>query len=191
MANYGVKANPAIRPTGPVTDTDVEAIRDCFRRGLGVADTARELGLSSAQVSHTKKVNGLTSEPKQDNTLAVEAFAVKARRVRKESYDRMAEIDELMGGNLVKILKGEIRHKMVLRGMGGMEEFEEVDGIPSRDARELVTAIAQNRLAMGKIEEKEEDGGQARALSVLDKFITAVTTAAGAMPDVRPGLIQE
>lgn len=194
MPSGGVKPNPSIRPVGPVTPADVENVRESFRLGLGVADTARKLGLSTNQVTRVKRDHGLTSTrgvPQEVAAQATEAFSVKARRNRQARYERLQAIDELVSGKLLKVLAGEEKHMTILRGAMGMEGLEEVDAIPSRDLREVMTAIVQNHLAQAKIEDKEEDGGQARALSVLDKFIEAVGSAAQGMPEVRPGLIQE
>lgn len=196
MANYAIKANPEIRPLGPVTDADVGDIRECFRLELGVRDTARKLGLSQAQVVAAKKKHGLTSTPppehQQTHTQAAEAFATKARRNRQSRYDDYSEINELSRGKLLAVLRNEVKHKTILRGAMGMESQVEVDQIPARDLREWANALVQLEVALVKIEDKEDDSGQTRALSMLEKFTEAAAViAGGTLPAPREGLIQE
>lgn len=195
MANYAIMANEEIRPKGPVTEKDLEDIRECFRQGLGVRDTARKLGLSQAQVTNTKKKHGLTSVPPPEHLNpagAAEAFATKARRNRKSRYDDYSEINELSRGKLLAVLRGEQKHLTILRGAMGVERQEQVDEIPARDLREWANALVQLEVALVKIEDKEDDSGQTRALSMLEKFTEAAAAlTGGALPTPREGLIQE
>lgn len=194
MANYAIKANPQIRPLGPVTPKDVEDITQCFARGLGVRDAARELGLSQAQVTAAKSKHGLVSglvDPKTNPAQATEAFATKARRNRLQRYEQITKIVDLASEKLIRGFEQK-EWATVLRGVQGIESVEIVEDIPSRDLREYVTAIAQGHLSAAKIEDKEDDGGQTRAMSMLEQFVEAAKMVNGQhLGAPREGLIQK
>lgn len=194
-----IQANPDIRPIGPLDEAkDKPVLLELFASGLGVRDTARKSGLSQNQVSRAKKIWGLTSTPPPENrdpSAATEAFATKARRNRKARYDDYSEINALSRGKLLQVLRNEVKHKTILRGAMGMESQIEVDEIPARDLREWSNALVQLEVALVKIEDKEDDSGQTRALSMLEKFTEMATTLVSggpvSLPEPRPGLIQE
>lgn len=192
MPSQGVKANPAIRPLGPVTPADVDAIRDCFRRGLGVADTARELGLSTGQVSDAKGKHGLTAEFKatQGQIAATEAFSLKARRQRHERRDRIIAINQKILDDLESDLRsGQV--VTILRGVQGIESEVIVEKIPARDLRERLAAWNLTEAQIQKLDALEDDQGLARGLSMLETFTEAAGRIAGALGTPREGLIQE
>lgn len=193
MPSGGVKANPAIRKIGPTSPADVENVRECFRLGLGVADTARKTGLSTNQVTRIKRDNGLTSKPPANSAQLTEAsrkFSDVARTHRKSRYEAFAETFDLLNAQNLAVLKGERKPKTVLRGAMGLEEMREVDEFPARDLRDRLVSLAQLDLSMGKIEDKENDGGLTEAKSTLDKALEIAQTIL-ANSTVRPGLIQE
>lgn len=192
MPTGGVKANPAVRPIGPVTPKDIDDIRDCFRRGLGVADTARELGLSAGQVSDAKGKHGLTAEFKATagQVAATEAFSLKARRQRHERRDRIIAINQ----KILEDLETDLRSGTVitiLRGVQGIESEVTVEKIPARDLRERIAAWNLTEAQIQKLDALEDDQGLARGLSMLETFTEAAGRIAGALGAPREGLIQE
>lgn len=194
MPTGGVKANPAIRKPGPITEAEKDAMRDLFAQGLGVADTARKLGLSAGQVSHWKNKLGLTAESKATSgqALATEAFAQKARRERHARRDRWQKIWELAADELEHDLAAGNQATTILKGMGGIETEVLVDKVPARDLRERFAALNLAEVALQKIDALEDDQGLARGLSMLEKFAQAATDlAAGTLGKPREGLIQE
>lgn len=196
MPTNQVQANPAIRPKGPVTPKDVADIVECFAQGLGVADTARKLGLSTNQVTRAKKEHALTSKPPANADQlkqASEAFSAKARRHRHERYDRLQKITDKMLSDLEEDLFATGRTVItVLRGVQGIESEVRVEKIPARDLRERIAAYNLSEGQLQKMEALEDDQGLARGLSMLEKFRQAAEVlAGGTLPPPREGLIQE
>ncbi len=193
MPSGGVKANPAIRPLGPVTEHDVERIRECFADGHGVGETARMLGLSQNQVTQAKKKHGLTSKPPPNAAQLADAsrsFATVAKDHRRKRYEAFAETFDLLNKQTLDVLQGHKKAKTVLRGVAGIESMEDVEEFPARDLRDRLVSMAQLDLSMGKIEDKEDDGGMTQAQSTLEKALE-IAQAVLAQSTPRPGLIQE
>lgn len=191
MPSNMVKADPAIRPLGPITEADKQGLLDANRLGLTSKETARKLGLSENQVTAGRKRWGITSEPKPYQKQASEAFATRARKDRHARYDRWASIFEKIAGQLDADLTPGNQSKTILKGAMGVESEVLVDNVPARDLRERIAAGNIAEVQLQKIAAMEDDQGLARGLSMMEKFFEAAEKVSGRGPAPREGLIQE
>lgn len=182
MPNYNVKPNPAKRKAGPMTEAEKQTARDLLAAGKPVTAVAREIGVGMSTISRLRKIEGLSAIPIHDNRAGSRAFARQAAVARNERLAGMDEIYRLQQDKILKVLRGEAKYRTILKGAMGVELEVDLDFIPPADLRSEISALATLDTSINRNDDKADDGGQARAKSMLDMVLQGIAKAAVAVP---------
>lgn len=164
----------------PITDAELEAIRQHHAAGLSLNRTAKELGRAPSSVRLASKRLGLSWDRSKTEK------AVKARQV-----DMAAERAELAADLLqdAKRLREQMWQPAVVFAFGGRDgDYSEhrVTEPPAADKRTLMQASTAALTAHLRLVDHDSDGGVAEARSVLDGFMDAVARRANELGAVDP-----
>lgn len=180
---------PKRKPGQPVTDAEKAQVRELIAAGRTHRQVMQEVGLASSTLSSIKKSLGLVTPIVNPGQRAgVEAYARNAAAKRMERQAGLDEMYRLREKRLLDALNGRAKYQTTLKGAMGVELEVELDFIPAADWRSEVQALANIDTAINRNDDRADDGGLARAQSMLAKVMEAVS---GAELVPRPGLIEE
>lgn len=163
------------KPGSPMTDAEKALARKLLADGVSVAETARRIGVGSNAISRFRKIEGLGAVPAHDNTAGTQAFKRDAAAKRAE---RTALLDELFA-HQAKYLRAvqlkQEKYKAILKGAMGAEDVVELDFIPAPDWRSETTSLSVLATAIERADDKADDGGLARAQSMLTMILQGLS----------------
>ena len=192
MANdggkYSVRTSPD-RPKGkPLTEAEKKLARGWLSESVSVSEVARRIGVGVSTISRLRKVEGLGAVPAHDNSAGTQQFKRDAAARRAQRQAAFDELFELRQTALLKVLRGEGKYKTLVKIPGGGEITEQLSFIPAADLRSEMAVLAQLDQSINRNDDRADDGGLARAQSMLQMVLQAAT---GAADRVRPGVIEE
>ena len=185
MANRNVKTSPD-RPKGkPLTEAEKKQARTWLADGVSVSETARRIGVGTSTITRLRKREGLGSVPLVDNTAGTQQFKRDAAAKRAQ---RQAAFDELFEWRL-KILtdvKNGGKYKTLVKIPGGGEITESLSYIPAADLRSEMAVLASLDQSINRNDDRADDGGLARAQSMLTTILRGLTANP---PQIEDGVI--
>lgn len=192
MANEGgkhsVRTSPD-RPKGkPLTEAEKKQARKWLSEGVSVSDTARRIGVGVSTITRLRKREGLGAVPAHDNSAGTQQFKRDAAAKRAQRQAAFDEIFQLRQTALLRVLRGEEKYKTLVKIPGGGEITEALSYIPAQDLRSEMSVLSVLDQSINRNDDRADDGGLARAQSMLQMVLQAAT---GAADRVRPGVIEE
>lgn len=189
MASRAPQANPSKRkPGAPLTEAEKARIRELVAKQVSHSDICRELGIGSSTLSRFKTKEGISTVPVVDTSGATAGWKRDANKKRQERQAAMDELFEWRVGVLRDVRTGKGKYKALVKIPGGGEITEHLTYIPAADLRSEISVITQLDQAINRNDDRADDGGLARAQSMLQMVLLAATGAAG---KTRAGVIQE
>lgn len=187
MANRSVKLDPTKRkPGAPLTDSEKNLIRKLIAEGATHSAICREVGIGSSTLSRFKVKEGLTTDPVVDTRPAQAGFKRDANKKRAERQAVFDELFQARADYLRAVIKGEQKYKTLVKIPGGGEITEQLSYIPAQDLRSEMSVLANLDQSINRNDDRADDGGLARAQSMLQMVLHAAT---GAAAQVRDGVI--
>jgi len=181
-AKYNAKPDPTKRtPGAPLSEDEKARIRQLITEGKTHRQICDELGIGTSTLSRFKKIEGLQTPVLHDNSAGTQAF--KRDAAAKRAY-RLGAKDELFKARaeyLLAVMRGERKYKTFQKIGGGAETVVELDWIPAQDWRSETSALGTLDTSINRNDDRADDGGLARAHSMLD---TVMRVVAGAVIDV-------
>jgi hypothetical protein len=178
-----------------ISTTDIQK---CFEAGLGVSETARQLGCTKGAISKRAKSLRITLNQKTSkdvvlfhagDIVAKEIDAVQ--QLRKINSHANELLDLLMRWNrgddeALRILEGQVRKVKVGRG----ENAQEITEYRMKDPRELALKAMQE--IRGQIQLQFEIFSKLYDMESVAEFQEAILTTIGEVePDVRKRIIEK
>ena len=186
VTNRNVKTNPD-RPKGkPLTEVEKKQARAWLAEGVSVNEIARRIGVGSSTISRFRKVEGLGATPAHDNSIGAQAFKRDAAAKRANRQAAFDELFELRQTSLLKVLRGEEKYKTLVKIPGGGEITEALSFIPAQDLRSEISVLSVLDQSINRNDDKADDGGLARAQSMLTTILRGLTEAP---PQIEDGVI--
>ena len=186
MASRSPQANPQKRkPGSPLTDAEKARIRELVAQQVSHSDICRELGIGTSTLSRFKKLEGISTVPVVDTSGATAAFKRDAAAKRAQ---RQAAFDDLFEWRL-KILtdvKNGGKYKTLVKIPGGGEITESLSYIPAADLRSEMAVLASLDQSINRNDDRADDGGLARAQSMLTTILRGLTANP---PEIEDGVI--
>lgn len=186
MANRNVKTSPD-RPKGkPLTEAEKKQARAWLAEQVSVSEVARRIGVGTSTITRLRKREGLGSVPLVDNSAGVAAYkrdAAAKRATRQAAFD---ELFELRQTALLKVLRGEEKYKTLVKIPGGGEITESLSYIPAADLRSEMAVLASLDQSINRNDDRADDGGLARAQSMLTTILRGLTSNP---PEIEDGVI--
>jgi transposase-like protein len=166
------------RKPGPLSDAEKARIRELIAQQKSHRAICDELGIAKATLSRFKTAEGLVTpvlNPHQRT--AVEASIRNAAVKRAERLAGLDELYRLREQMLRDVLTGKAKYRTILKGAMGVEAEEELDFIPAADWRAEMSALGTMQTSIDRNDDRADDGGLARAQSMLAKVMEAVAGA--------------
>ena len=160
------------KPYTPLTQAEKDTIIRLHGEGKSQRQIKEATGRSAGSVSSVVAAAGLKFEGERPRAL-VEAAAIIVKERQVAARDRKLLIDELMDARALAVLTGQGKWVTRVKTQGGGERFEEVDFIPSDDARNLASSAAALSSAFKGYAPLETEAATEAGKSVLDKLIEA------------------
>jgi transposase-like protein len=180
-----VKTSPD-RPKGkPLTEDEKKQARAWLAEQVSVSEVARRIGVGTSTITRLRKREGLGSTPLVDNSAGTQQFKRDAAAKRAQ---RQAAFDELFEWRL-KILtdvKAGGKYKTLVKIPGGGEITEQLSYIPAADLRSEMAVLAQLDQSINRNDDRADDGGLARAQSMLTTILRGLTANP---PEIEDGVI--
>ena len=186
MANRNVKTSPD-RPKGkPLTEAEKKLAREWLSELVPVSEVARRIGVGVSTISRLRKREGLGSVPLVDNSAGVQQFKRDAAAKRAQRQAAFDEIFQLRQTALLKVLRGEEKYKTLVKIPGGGEITESLSYIPAADLRSEMAVLASLDQSINRNDDRADDGGLARAQSMLTTILRGLTSNP---PEIEDGVI--
>ena len=182
MASRSVQADATKRKPGPITEAEKAKLRQLMAEGKSIADIARELGVGTSTVSRVKKREGLTSTPAHDNSAGTQAYKRDAAKKRAERVAVLDELHALRSEMVLKVMRGEAKYKTLVKIPGGGQITEQLSYIPAADWRSEVYALGTLATTIDRADDRADDGGLARAQSMLQMVLQAAAKGSFSVP---------
>lgn len=180
---YNAKPNPAKRKPGtPLTDAEKKRIDTLLAEGKTHRAICDELGIGTSTLSKYKKDTGQKSTPRHDNSAGTQAFARDAAAKRASRVAALDELFEKRATMLRRVAAGEERYKTILKIPGGGEMVENLSFVPAADWRSEISALSGIGNAIDRADDRADDGGLARAQSMLQMVLLAAAKASHEVP---------
>lgn len=171
------------KPGAPLTEDEKKRIRELVAQEVSHSQICRELGIGSSTLSRFKAKEGLSTVPV--NPTIVGATAGYKRDAAKKRTERQAVFDELFqlrAEAIRKVLRGEEKYKTLVKIPGGGEITESLSYIPAQDLRSEMSVLANLDQSINRNDDRADDGGLARAQSMLQMVLLAAAKGSFSVP---------
>lgn len=160
--------------TNPVTDKDIERIRELHAQGMGRNAIAREIGRGQRTVSEIAAKLGLTF----DRTMTAVATEARVIDAKARRADLMNRYYEQANKQLDRLDRGTYTVREV--SFGKVLTYE-TDELPTQDVRNLMQASTAASTQAAKLEALDTNNGVDDAKSMLGQLASGLTAAYNAM----------
>lgn len=142
-----------------------QALTALHESGKTLGQCAELMGFPKSSVARHAKTLGLDwDRSKTENATIAKTADNRARRaaIVARLYTRAERV--------LARLEGDDAFATIMRGSEGREVERTLDFVPSRDEREMSSALATHLQAAAKLEQIDADGGARDAASMLDRL---------------------
>lgn len=155
----------------PWTDEDAATLARMHGEGASLTSIAKHLGRHAGTVSKKAKAAGLSFD-RAPVAAANEARAVDARARRQRIVEAQMKITERLQAQALAP-----QWKTILRGAMGVEHVEEVDHVPARDAKDMMSALNSSSTIIARLDDNTTDHDDAK--SVIGELVKGLSEEYG------------
>lgn len=142
----------------PWTEDDAATLARMHGEGASLTSIAKELGRNAGTVSKKAKAAGLSFD-RAPVKAANEARAVDARARRQAIVANQMLIHEKLQAQTLAP-----EWQAILRGEGGREYVTELDHVPARDAKDMLSALNSSSTIIARLDDQQTDHDDAKSV---------------------------
>lgn len=131
-------------------------------RTQGPTAVEKQLGIPKATVASWARRNGVQTVRNALTREATEAASLDARARRQRIVEAQMEITEILQQQVRGVRGGT--WKAIMRGAMGVEHVEELDHVPARDAKDMMSALNSSSTIIARLDDNATDHDDAKSV---------------------------